>query len=266
MDIGKAVLVTGGSSGIGLTISKYFARAGYRLLWVSLLKQEMKAAQSQLKAEIPDCDINSLELDLSLSDAAQEVYAWIKENHWDIDVLINNAGFGTYGFSNDIDVDRELNMINLNVINLYKMTRLFLNDMIDQNQGTIINISSNTSFQPTPKLSAYGATKSFVKHFSRSINEELKMLNSKVKVICVCPAAIRDTNFKKAGNMENLKTFSGLATTTSEEVAKDVWNGFMKGKDFIISGWKMRMLHHISWIVPYRFQQFLVRKEIKEVY
>ncbi|GAA4276606.1 SDR family NAD(P)-dependent oxidoreductase [Aquimarina mytili] len=266
MDIGKTVLVTGGSSGIGFTISRHFVKAGYQLLWVSLFQKEIENAKSQLQSEVQDCKINALELDLSLPDAAQKVYEWVKHNQWHIDVLINNAGFGTYGFSTEIDVNRELNMIDLNVINVYKMTRFFLKDMIDHNKGTIINISSNTSFQPTPKLSAYGATKSFVKHFSRSLNEELKILNSKVKVMCVCPSAIKDTNFRKAGKMDNLKTFSGLATTTSEEVAKDVWNGFIKRKDFVISGWKMRILYRISGVVPYRVQQFLVRKEIKEVY
>ncbi len=264
MDISKTVLVTGGSSGIGFTISKHFAKAGYRLVWVSLSQQEIDHAKLRLQSEVQDCEINAIALDLSLPNAAKKVYEWVK-NQWHIDVLINNAGFGTYGFSHHIDMDRELNMIQLNVINLYKMTRFFLSDMIDYNKGTIINISSNTSFQPTPKLSTYGATKSFVNHFSRSINEELKILNSKVKVMCVCPSAIQNTNFRKTSKMDNLKTFRGLAATTSEEVAKDVWNGFVTGKDFIISGWKMRILYRISTIVPYRIQQFLVRKEIKEI-
>ncbi|MBQ4818994.1 SDR family NAD(P)-dependent oxidoreductase [Aquimarina sp. MMG016] len=265
MAIGKTVLVTGGSSGIGFSISKHFANAGYQLLWVSLVKEEIDIAISKLRSEIPDCNIDSLVLDLSSSDSAVKVYNWVKENQWNVDVLINNAGFGTFGFSSDIDIDRELNMIELNVVNVYKMTRLFLKDMLHKDEGTIINISSNTSFQPTPKLSAYGATKSFVNHFSRSVNEELKILKSNVKIMCVCPAAIKNTNFRKAGKMDKLKTFSGLATTTSEEVAKDVWNGFIKHKDFVVSGWKMRILYRISGLVPYGIQQFLVRKEIKEV-
>ncbi len=265
MDIGKTVLVTGGSSGIGFTISRYFAKAKYRLLWVSLLEEEVASSKERLQKELANCEINTLIQDLSLPNAAQNVYEWVKENDWKVDVLINNAGFGTYGFINETNQDRELNMIDLNVTNLYKMTRIFLKDMIDQDKGTIINISSNSSFQPTPKLSTYGATKSFVKHFSRSINEELKMQNSKVNVICVCPSAIRDTNFKKTGEMQNLKTFDGLAATTSEEVAKDVWNSFMKRKDFVISGWKMRILYQISKMIPYRFQQYMVRKEITEV-
>ncbi len=261
----KTVLISGGSSGIGYTVSEYFAKAGYRLVWISLLEDEIQAAKTQLQKEIEDSEINTLAQDLSLPDAPQKVYDWVKQNNWKIDVLINNAGIGVYGAVNENDMNKELIMINLNLVNVYKMTRLFLNDMINENKGTIINISSNSSFQPTPKLSVYGATKAFVNHFSRSINEELKNSNSKVKVICVCPSAIRDTNFKKTGKMENLKTFNGIATTTSKEVAKDIWNGFVKGKDFIISGWKMRMLYRISGIIPYKVQQFLVRQEIKEV-
>ncbi len=261
----KTVLISGGSSGIGYTVSEYFAKAGYRLVWISLLEDEIQAAKTQLQKEIEDSEINTLTQDLSLPDAPQKVYDWVKQNNWKIDVLINNAGIGVYGAVNENDMNKELIMINLNLVNVYKMTRLFLNDMINENNGTIINISSNSSFQPTPKLSVYGATKAFVNHFSRSINEELKNSKSKVKVICVCPSAIRDTNFKKTGKMENLKTFNGIATTTSKEVAKDIWNGFVKGKDFIISGWKMRMLYRISGIIPYKVQQFLVRQEIKEV-
>ncbi len=266
MAIDNTVLITGGSSGIGYSISKYFAKAGYRLLWVSLFEEEITAAKVRLKKEMSTCEIYTMAQDLSEMTAAQKVYKWIQENQWTVDVVINNAGFGTYGFVNDTSLEKELSMINVNMINLYTMTRLFLKEMIDKNEGTIINISSNSSFQPTPKLTTYGATKAFVNHFSRSTNEELKMLGSNVKVICVCPAAIRDTNFKKFAKMEHVKTFEGLAATTAEEVAKDVWKGFTKGKDFIISGWKMRILYRISAFIPYQLEQFLVRNETKEVY
>ncbi len=261
----KTVLITGGSSGIGYTVSRYFARNGYHLLWVSLLKNEIETAKKQLQTEINNCQVEALVMDLSIPEAAQKVYNWVQENNWEVDVLINNAGFGTYGFINEINLEKELNMISLNLVNVYKMTRLFLKDMVNQNEGTIINISSNSSFQPTPKLGTYGATKAFVNHFSRSLNEELKIQGSKVKVICVCPAAIRDTTFKKTNGMEKVKTFDGLATTTAEEVAKDIWKGFLKRKDFIISGWKMRILYRISGLIPYKVEQFLVRRETKEI-
>ncbi|GAA4275203.1 SDR family oxidoreductase [Aquimarina gracilis] len=261
----KTVLITGGSSGIGYSVSRYFAKNGYDLIWISLLKEEIEEAKKLLQNEISNCIINTMVQDLSKPEAAQKVYDWIAVNKWKVDVVVNNAGYGNYGFINEIDLDKELNMISLNLVNVYKMTRLFLQDMVKRNAGTIINISSNSSFQPTPKLGTYGATKAFVNHFSRSLNEELKMQGSKVKVICVCPAAIKDTNFKKTNGMEKVKTFDGLATTTAEEVAKDIWKGFTKGKSFIVSGWKMRMLYRISGLIPYKVEQFLVRRETKEI-
>jgi len=259
----KTALITGGSSGIGYTISKRFAKAGYNLLWVSLLPQELQTAKAQLQKQY-NCSIETLEKDLSKPNAPQEVHEWIRSNNWKTDVVINNAGIGTFGFVNEIDIEKEINLINLNVLAVYKLTRLFLAEMEQRNEGTIINICSNSSFQPLPKFSTYSASKSFINQFTRSLSEELKIKNSQVKMICVCPAAIKDTNFKKAGNMEKVNTFNGIVSTTAEEVATDVWNGFVKGKDFIVSGKKMRLLYSMSNFVPYKMTQFLVRQEIKE--
>lgn len=261
----QTVLITGGSSGIGYTISKRFAKAGFRLLWVSLLEDELSEAKASLQAEFPNCEVETLTQDLSQADGAQKAYDWVQTNAWKIDVLINNAGFGTYGFINEIDIGRELSMIQLNVMNLYRMTRMFLKDMVDRNEGTIINISSNSSFQPTPLLTTYSSTKAFVTHFTRGVAEELRAKKSSVKVLCVCPAAISDTKFKTTNKMDKVKTFDGLATTTAEEVAKDVWRGYSKGKNFVVSGWKMRALYSIIHLIPYRIQQILVQDETKEV-
>lgn len=264
MALNPTVLITGGSSGIGYTISRHFAADGYRILWVSLLEQELREAREKLQSEYPDCEVQLLTQDLSEENGAQIVYDWCQAHQYQVDVLINNAGFGTFGFLQDISEERELAMIQLNVLNLYKMCRRFLPDMLQRNAGTIINISSNSSFQPTPKLTTYSSTKSFVQHFSRGLNEELKIQKSKVKVICVCPSAIQDTQFKNSGNMEKVNTFTGMASTTAAEVAKDVWRGFQSGKNFIVTGWKMRMLYKIRNLVPYRLQQMVVRKEVGE--
>lgn len=265
MDLNKIALITGGSSGIGLTISKKFAAAGYQLLWVSLLADELLQSKNEVQKEFPNCNIATLTLDLSQADAAQNVLEWTKENNWTIDVLINNAGFGTFGFLEETDFNRELDMINLNLVNVYKMTRLFLGEMLKRDEGTIINISSNSSFQPIPKLNTYASTKAFITHFTRGLTEELKIKKSKVRVMCICPAAISNTKFRTTNKMSHIKTFDGLATTTAEEVAKDVWNGFTKGKDFVVSGWKMRMLYSLINFIPYSVQQFLVRQEIQEM-
>ncbi|MEM6801096.1 MAG: SDR family NAD(P)-dependent oxidoreductase [Bacteroidota bacterium] len=260
----KTVLITGGSSGIGFEITRYFAKAGYQILWVSLLEEELKLAQSNLKKEIPELSLEYLTLDLSQPDAAQKVYDWVKSQPGDLEVLINNAGFGTFGFAHEISFEKEVSMIQLNVMNLFQLTRLFLKEMLEKNTGTIINISSNTSFQPVPKMSAYAATKAFVKHYSQSLAEEMKALKTAVRVITVCPAAIKDTPFKQAAQMNKVKTFDSFTATTKEEVAKDVWRAFSKGKSFIASGAGLRRVMWMAPFLPASLVQFMLRDELKE--
>ncbi|MFT5195522.1 MAG: short-subunit dehydrogenase [Cellvibrionaceae bacterium] len=260
----KAALITGGSSGIGFEMSKYFARDGYHILWVSLVADELEQAKAKLEGLVSGVKIDTLNLDLANAQSPQKTYDWCKGNNWVVDVLINNAGFAEYGFANQTDVGKEVAMIELNVMAVFKLTKLFLQDMVARDAGTIINISSNTSFQPVPKLATYAATKAFVSHFSQSLQEEMRMQEKKVRVMTVCPAAIANTNFKSAANMHRVKTFDGLATTTAEEVAKDVWYGFKNGKTFVVSGARMRVLYALRNWVPYRLQQFMVRQELKE--
>ena len=257
----KNVLISGGSSGIGLELSRHFAKNGYRLLWVSKPIAELEAAKKMLETEIPGVTIETLAKDLTKPEACQEVFNWVKKNNHTLDVLVNNAGFGTYGYCSEIPVNQELNMIELNVVSLYKMTRLFLPEMLEKNAGTIINISSTSSLQPVPRMNTYASTKAFVRHFTLGIQEELRIKNSKVKAITVIPAAINDTPFQQKAKMHKVKTFKGLATTTAKEVANDIWKGFSKDKTVIVSGWKMRALQRIRFLMPNWLQGYIVRKE-----
>ena len=260
----KIVLITGGSSGIGFELSKCFANAGYHILWVALDEVELKGAKVALQTNYPGTPIHFLPMDLSQPQAAQEVYDWVQAEQWKVDVLVNNAGFGTYGFANDIDLQKEVDMIQLNVLSVFKLTRLFLKDMLLKDSGTIINISSNTSFQPVPKMAAYASTKSFVKHYSESLAEEMKTLKTAVRVMTVCPAAIKNTQFKSAAKMDKVKTFDGLVATTKEEVAYDIWKGFINGKSFVASGARLRLLMWLIPILPHALVQFLLRDELSE--
>ena len=260
----KTVLITGGSSGIGLGLSKKFAADGFQILWASLIPEEIERAKAEMRNEFQGIDIQSMSVDLSKNLTPQKVYEWAK-SVGNVDVLVNNAGFGTYGYLNDIDMSRELDMINLNVIALYKLTRLFLKDMIQMNSGTIINISSNSSFETVPRLLTYSSTKAFVKHFTRGLSEELKMQGSNVKAITICPAAINDTAFKTSGAMETVTTFNeGIATTTKDEVVGDIWKAYKKGQSFKVTGWKMRWLYALNSFVPYWFHMFLTRRETEK--
>ncbi|MEM8858295.1 MAG: SDR family NAD(P)-dependent oxidoreductase, partial [Chloroflexota bacterium] len=163
-----------------------------------------------------------------------------------------------------IEQGKEETMLQLNIMAVYKLTRLFLGQMLARNAGSIINISSATAFQPMPKMSTYAATKAFVKQLSESISEELKMQNSSVHIMAVCPAAIADTKFKSAASMDRVKTFDGLAVTTAAEVAKDTWAGFKNKKSLVVTGSRMRLLHFFTQFVPSGLTQFFVRKEMEE--
>ena len=257
----KTVLITGGSSGIGFEMSKRFANDGYRLLWVSLFQKELDEAKAKLSSEFSNTEIHTLEKDLSIPANSKSVYNWVKDNGWTVDVLINNAGFGNYGYVNDIPIEKELAAINLNIVNLFQLTRYFLEDMIARDNGTIINISSNSSFQPTMRFNVYASTKAFVTHFTRALTEELRLMKSNVKAITICPSAINDTAFRTKNGMQGVKTFEGLAYTTKEEVAKDVWKAFQKNKSFQVTGWKMRIIYATRNLVHPRIMRMLVRME-----
>jgi len=260
----KNILITGGSSGIGFEMSKIFAKQGFRIFWVAISEKEVIKAKQELSKVLPNTVIIYLIQDLSQPDAAQNVFNWIKTKKTNLDVFINNAGYGLYGMSYDLPVEKELNMIDLNMITLYKLTRLFLPNMMKRDSGTIINISSNTSFQPVPQMALYAATKAFVSHYSQALNEELKMSGSNVKVITVCPAAIKDTRFKKAANMENIKTFEGLVATDKREVARDVWNAYKNNKAYVMSGTKLRRLYPIVKLLPKSILKLLLKNELSE--
>lgn len=258
----KTVLITGGSSGIGYAISTYFAKAGFRILWVSKPEEELQQAKVELLQLVPGAKVYTLSQDLCLDGSALATYEWAK-TFGTIDVLINNAGFGTYGLLKETPLEKEVDMIQLNVLAVYRLTRLFLDDMLERDQGTIINISSNSSFQPVARMITYASTKAFVTHFSRGLQEELAIMGSKVRVLTVCPSAIVDTPFSK--DMRDVKTFTGLVYTTTAEVAKDVWKAFQNQKTFLVTGKKMRFFYAIRRLVPYPLQQYLTRKETERI-
>lgn len=257
----RTVLITGGSSGIGYAMSKRFARGGYHLLWVALEQDELIKAKAALQAEFNGTSVDFLAIDLSKADCPQAVYDWTAQGGWTVDVLVNNAGFGTYGYVCDIPMEREVAMIQTNVLATYRLTRLFLDDMLKRDAGTIIQIASNSAFQPVARMNTYAATKAFVYQFGRALQEELTLRKSKVRCLTVCPSAISDTPFKDSASMDGVRTFKGLATTTAEEVAGDVWNAYTSGRDFIVTGARMRFLFGIRRLIPYGLQQWLVRRE-----
>ncbi len=262
--IKRTVLITGGTGGIAQELAKLFARDSYDLVLIDKDENKLESAKSTLHTVNPNIRILLLEEDLTNPDAARKVYEFTQKHSVKINVLVNCAGFGTYGFVNEIDGDRELDMLQLHVINLYRMTRIFLKDMIERDEGRIINMSSIAAFQPNPYFATYGASKSFVLQFSRALNYELKEKGLDVKVLAVCPTAVKDTGFKTFARMEHTRAFRSWMAVNASVVARDTYRAMQCDRDVVIPGRGLGLLQRITSRLPVSLLMRISRSELKE--
>ncbi len=221
-------LITGASSGIGRDMALYLADLGYDLILVGRNKKALEELQNVLK-------VNSQIIIADLSDETKvkEIYVMTKSE--DIDILINNAGFGDFGNFYETDVNTEIEMINTNVIAVHLLTKLFLRDMQKRDKGYILNVASSAAFGPGPLMATYYATKAYVNNLTEAINEELRRDNSNVFVCSLCPGPV-DTNFNNVA-----KVHFSVKAMTSKEVAHYAIDQMFKKKVVIIPGFKMKM-------------------------
>ena len=221
-------LITGASSGIGKDIAIYLSNKGYECILVARDEKKLKELAKDLKTK---SYIKSY--DLSKSDNCYKLYDDVKD--MDIDVLVNGAGFGLFGNTWETDLDRELNMINLNIVSVHILTKLFLNDMIKKDKGYVMNIASSAGFLAGPYLNTYYATKNYVTKWTMAIYEELRRVKSNVKICCLCPGPVK-TNFNNvAGGSFVIK---GLE---SDYVAKYAVDKMFSNKLVIIPGLIVRL-------------------------
>jgi uncharacterized protein len=240
----KTVLITGGSHGIGLALAKIFAAENYRLVLVSLYEEELASAKKEIEAQ-HQVEIITLAKNLAFASAAKEVYLWAKTLPFTIDILINNAGFGTGGYMLDIDIERELEMIDLNIKNVYQLTRFFLADMVARDSGKIMNVASIAAFQPSPMLTTYAATKAFVFSFTAGLSYELKQKGSKVTLLALCPPPA-NTGFQAAAKLENTRLFKSSYVVSVAEIAQGGYRDLMQGKRFVIPNWYIDFLTELG--------------------
>ncbi|WP_406659800.1 SDR family oxidoreductase [Methanolobus sp. ZRKC3] len=260
----RTALITGGSSGIGLEFARLFARDGYRLLLVANPLKELEDAKNNLLDTYPESEVLIKAQDLAQHGAAESLYDFTKENDIQIDVLVNCAGFGTYGFVDTIDVDRELSMLQLHVGTLYHINRLYVRDMMDRDCGQIINMSSISAFQPNPYFATYGASKSFVLNFSRALNFELCEKGSKVRVMAVCPTAVKGTGFQDAAGMGKTKTFDSWMCVTPDVVARDAYRAMERGKDLVVPGRFLGIGRSLVCRLPTNWLMRISRYQLRE--
>lgn len=232
---GQTVLITGASSGIGFQLARLFAADGYRLRLAALATDQIQQAENLLRQEFPQADLRFLALDLSRPEGPYQLYDALRGEQ--IDVLVNDAGYGQLGAFAETNLDKELSMINLNVSALVALTKLYLREMLGRKSGKILQVGSVAGFMPNPLLSVYGATKAFVRMFTEAIQNEVE--GSGVTITLLCPPAT-DTNFFQVADMENAKEVQeGRAKgnlRSAEDVAKDGYEGLLAGTARVMSG------------------------------
>ncbi len=247
--MGKNALVTGASSGIGKELARYHASKGGDLLLVARREKELLAIKSELESEF-GVKVHVCPADLLDSSSPSKVYAFSKEVGFQVDYLINNAGFGGHGKFHERDIQQELNMVQVNISSLIALTHVFLKPMVERNSGKILNVASTAGFVPGPLQAVYYATKAFVLSFSQAIAKELDDKN--IDVTALCPGAVH-TGFVDVANLEGAEAFKKAATADS--VAKCGYDAMIKGDLVKINDKSLDVL--LNWVVP-----FLPRKTV----
>ena len=240
----RYALITGASSGIGYELAKLFAQDGYNLILVARTKEDLGKAATEFSQY--GIDVVTIAKDLFERNAAFEVYDEVKSKGLAVDVLVNDAGQGQFGLFVDSDINRLLDLIQLNVASLTAMTHLFLKDMVSRNEGKILQLASIASKLPGPWQAVYHATKAYVLSFTEALIRELK--DSAVSMTALQPGAT-DTDFFNKAEMQESKIMDTKLSDPAQ-VAKDGYEALMKGDDKVVSGLKNKAMMGMSNMMP----------------
>ncbi|NLB19940.1 MAG: SDR family oxidoreductase [Clostridium sp.] len=244
-------LITGATSGIGLELALNFARDQINLILISRHIDQLEKVKERILKDY-DIEVVVIAKDLTHDGAPLEIYNEVKQKDLNVDYLINNAGFGTFGRFKDIDVDTEKDLVKLNVMSLLEMNKRFVPDMVERQFGYIMNVASMASFLPGPIMANYYASKAYVLSLSEAMYEELK--EEGIKVSALCPVPVR-TNFQETAKMkksENLKSFM----LEAKKVADVGYLGLWRGKAVVVPGTLQKALPVLVKLMP----RCLVRK------
>jgi uncharacterized protein len=232
--LNKTALVTGATSGIGLELTKLFAADCYNLVLVARDEQRLR----QIVAVLPKKHHSLTKViatDLSIAGNAEKIHRQLQDEGITADLLVNNAGFGLTGAFLETDLQRELAMIQLNVVSLVILTKLLARDMVQRRCGKILNVASTAAFQPGPFMTIYYASKAFVLSFSEALAEELKDTGVTITALCPGPTA---TEFAKRSDAQGSKLFASrmIPVMNATTVAEIAYRGLMRGRRIIIPG------------------------------
>lgn len=230
-------LITGASSGIGRDMAKVLANRGIDLILVARRKDKLEELKEELKI-----NVEIISLDISSKENCIKLYEMVKDKN--IDILINNAGFGVFGKFDEADLDKELNMIDLNIKTVHILTKLFLKDFKARNYGYILNVASSAAFSAGPLFASYYASKNYVYRLTEAIYEELRRDKCNVYIGALCPGPV-DTEFNDVANVK----FS-IKSLSSKYVAEYAIEKMFKKKLIIVPGKVMKITRILQKIMP----------------
>jgi len=252
----ETALITGASAGIGWELARLFAADGSRLVLVARRKDRLEQLAVQLQQE-HGIEVHVLAQDLADPAAPQAICDRLGADGLEVDVLVNNAGFGSAGAVAELPAQRQVDMVQVNVGALTHLTRLFLPGMLQRGRGGVLNVGSTAGFQPGPFMAVYYATKAYVLSFTEALAEELS--GTPIKVSCLAPGAT-DTEFERQAGLEDKLLFR-LGTMDVQTVARAGYRGFRRGQVIVIPGLKNRFGAFSVRLAP----RWLVRKIVKRL-
>lgn len=227
----KTALITGATTGIGHALARCFAENGYNLVIVARSQEELDSTAQEIKEEFHK-DVFPIAIDLFNPNSAKDIYNQVKSKNIQIDVLVNDAGQGQWGKFWEVDIERHLEVVQLNICSLISLNHLFLQDMIKRNDGKILNVGSVAGTVPGPLLGVYSATKAFVNSFSEALFNELQDTNVTVTVLM---PGVTESCFWEKADARDTKAGQG-EKATPESVAKVAFKALMKGEEKAIPG------------------------------
>jgi uncharacterized protein len=249
-------IVTGASSGIGADLARQFSAIGHNLILVARRRAKLQALAEELR-ERDRGIVEVMEFDLTKAKAPQALFDAVAELGIPVHTLVNNAGFGLRGDFVELSIDEQLEMMNINMTALTKLSHLFLPGMIERGHGGIINVSSTAAFQAGPHMAVYYASKAFVLSLSEALHEEVKPHGVTVTALCPGPT---ESGFGERAGMDGTKLFQ-RGKMTSERVAEIGVEGYRAGHAIVVTGIQNRFASQMSRLLP----RFLTRRVAKSL-
>lgn len=248
-------LVTGASSGIGRALAREFAADGWDLFVVARRESRLQGLADELD-ESYGTGVEIVPMDLAEPGAAEDLYDELDRRDHAVDALVNNVGIGVHGPFHETDLERELDQVQLNVMLPAHLTKLYVPEMVERDEGVVLNVASAAGFQPGPFMAGYYASKAYLLHLSEALAEEVR--GTGVSVTALCPGPI-DTEFQ--GRAGQTRPVGGSYTSTPEGVASTGYRAAMAGEIVAIPSWRMKLTYYLSRLTP----RSLVRRVARRV-